>query len=372
MTGSETSSPPRALAPFLAFPVALRQAGFPAAPEQTESFIAATGVLGPTALSDIRHAAIAVFGPGPERRAQFDEVFDSVFLGRAFAAPAESIPEDLPQAFDGAEFDLMPEVGDEEPSGAEATAAERLTARSFDALSDEAVLRSFARAAPGHLPRRRSRRVKPGKGRLADPAQAFRTMLRHDGELTRLPTRRRRQRQRRVLLLVDVSGSMKAGTEGALRFAHALVQSSERAEAFTLGTRLTRVTPALRHRNRDQALFLASGLVADWDGGTRLGEALSSFLSVPRFASFARGALVVVVSDGLERGGPEALTSAMAKLDGLAWSILWLSPLAAEQGYRPETTALQAIVPYINRFGDGMSPATLAREVLNFARGVQP
>ena len=84
----------------------------------------------------------------------------------------------------------------------------------------------------------------------------------------------------------------------------ALVQAAERAEVFTIGTRLTRVTRALRHRSREQALTLASGLVADWDGGTRLGEALGVFLAVPRFASFARGAVVVILSDGLERGGP--------------------------------------------------------------------
>ncbi len=362
---------PRALDPFLAFPVALRQAGLPAAPEQTESFIAATGLLGPTSLADIRHAAHAIFGPGPERQEDFDRIFDTVFLGRAFAAPAEGTPDDMPQAYDSGEFELIPEAEEEEPSGAEATTAERLTARQFDATDEDAALRAFRRAAPQALPRRRSRRMRGGKGRLADPLRAFREMLRRDGELTHLPTRRRRPRQRRVLLLVDVSGSMKAGTEGALRFAHTLVQAGERVEAFTLGTRLTRVTRALRHRNREQALTLTSGLVADWDGGTRLGEALAVFLSVPRFASFARGALVVIVSDGLERGGPEALVAAMTKLRGLAWSVLWLSPLAAEQGYRPETGALRAITPMIDRCGDGQTPAALAREVLTFSQGAR-
>jgi uncharacterized protein with von Willebrand factor type A (vWA) domain len=363
---------PRPLAPFLAFPAALRQAGFAAAPEQTESFIAATGLLGPRALVDIRHAAHAIFGPGPDRQAEFDRIFDTVFLGRAFAAPAEGTPEDLPQAYDGAEFDLMPEADEEEPSGADTTRAERLSQRLLDGASDDTALRAFARAAPGALPRRNSRRMQGGKGRLPDPVRAFREMLRHDGEVTRLPTRRRRARQRRVLLLIDISGSMKASTDGALRFAHTLMQAGERVEAFTLGTRLTRVSRALRHRNRDQALTLASGLVADWDGGTRLGDSLAAFLAVPRFAAFARGALVVILSDGLERGGPETLTAAMARLRGLAWSVMWLSPLAAEQGYRPETTALQAIAPMIDRFGDGQNPAALAREVLAFSTGARP
>lgn len=363
---------PRALDPFLQFPAALRQAGLPASPEQTQGFIAATGLLGPTALSDIRHAAHALYGPGPEQRAQFNQIFDSVFLGRALAAPAGGPPDDLLQAFDADGLEMQPEDGDEAPAGAEATAAERLTARHFDAHDEDAALRVFRRTAPRTLPHRRSRRLRAGKGRLADPAGTFRAMLRHDGEVTHLPTRRRRRRQRRVLLLVDVSGSMQAGTDGALRFAHALVQAGERVEVFTLGTRLTRVTRALKHRNRDQALAQASGLVADWDGGTRLGEAMAVFLSVPRFAGFARGALAVVVSDGLERGGPEALRSAMDRLRGLAWSILWLSPLAAEQGYRPETGALQAILPRLDRFGDGRGPAALAREVLAFSRGATP
>ncbi len=362
---------PRALAPFLAFAAALRASGFPASPEQTESLVAAVGLLGPRSLGDIRRAAHAVFGPGPERRAGFDEVFDAVFLGRAIAAPAFGEPEEMPRAFDSAGLDLMPEAFEEDPSGADATAAERLFARELAAGDEDAMLRAFARAVPAALPRRRSRRTTPGRGRLVDARRTFREMLRRDGEVSRLPTRRRHSRQRRVLMLVDVSGSMKAGTDGALGLAHALVQAGEQVEAFTVGTRLTRVTRALRHRNRAQALALAAGLVADWDGGTRLGEALSVFLSVPRFASFARGALVIVVSDGLERGGPEALVAAMAKMRALAWSVLWLSPLAADPAYRPETGAMQAILPMLDRLGDGSAPPALAREILSFSKGAR-
>jgi uncharacterized protein len=222
---------------------------------------------------------------------------------------------------------------------------------------------------PAALPRRRARRMASGNGRLVDPRRAFREMMRKDGEIMRLPHRVRIQAQRRVLFLVDVSGSMKSGTDGVLRLAHALVQVADRVEVFTLGTRLTRVTRALHHRNRDQALTLTSGLVADWDGGTRLGEALQVFLSVPRFASFARGALVVVLSDGLERGGPEALTAAMERLHGLAWSVLWLTPLAADSAYRAETGALKAILPIIDRLGNGANPQAIAAELLGFTKG---
>src|SRR5690606_16026207 len=124
---------PAALAPFLSFVQALRQQSFSAAPDQLHSFLAAVGLLGPGSIRDIRRAAHAVFGPGPDRQAEFDEVFDSVFLGRAFAAPGEADPEDLPESYDAGEFDLMPEPDEEDPSGGDATALERLFARSLAA-----------------------------------------------------------------------------------------------------------------------------------------------------------------------------------------------------------------------------------------------
>ncbi len=362
---------PAPLRPVLAFSTLLRGAGFAAAPEQTEDFIAAIGLLGPGTIHDIRRAARALYGPGPDRLEEFDALFDAAFLGRTLSAPATGAAEESPAAYDSAGLDLMPEQGEEEPSGAAASAAERLTARGFAPADPDETLRRFARAAPAKLPRRRSRRFMAGKGKRADPRRAFREAMRRDGELIRLPRRRRATAQRRVLLLIDVSGSMKSGTEGALRLAHGLVQAAERAEVFTLGTRLTRVTRALRRRDRDQALGLAAGLVADWDGGTRLGDALGAFLAVPRFAGFARGALAVVVSDGLERGGPEALTAAMGRLRGLAWSVLWLTPLAADPDFRPETGALRAILPLIDRLGDGASPGAVAEEILDFRKGVR-
>ncbi len=359
---------PRARVPFLAFPRALREAGFAAAPEQTQGFSAAVGLLGPRSLRDVRFAAHAVFGPSPDQRLAFEEVFDRVFLGRDIAAPMPGDTEDMPAAFDEAGFELLPEAEETQEAGTEATMAERLSRRDFGEAGADEAARRLRRRAPALLPRRRSRRLAPGTGHLADARRAFRDMLRRDGELTALPPRRRRVRQRRVLLLIDVSGSMKAATAGTLGLAHALVQAGGRVEAFTLGTRLTRITRARSHRDPAAALARASGLVADWDGGTRLGEALAVFLSVPRFAAFARGGLVIIVSDGLERGGPAPLVSAMARLRGLAWAILWLSPLASDPAYRPETGAMRAIMPLLDRLGDGGSPGAIADEVLGFAR----
>ncbi len=174
--------------------------------------------------------------------------------------------------------------------------------------------------------------------------------------------------QRRILLLVDVSASMKGGTDRSLRLAHTLVQAADRCEVFTVGTRLTRITRALRHRREGPALDAAAASVADWDGGTRLGDALTAFLAVPRFAGFARSAFVVVLSDGLERGEPDALIAAVARLSRLSHAILWLSPLASDPDYTPQTAAMAAIAPMVARIGDGASTAAITREILEAAR----
>ncbi|MEM1315362.1 MAG: VWA domain-containing protein, partial [Pseudomonadota bacterium] len=171
-----------------------------------------------------------------------------------------------------------------------------------------------------------------------------------------------------ILLLIDVSGSMTAQTDGALRFAHALVRAGERVEVFTLGTRLTRVTSALRLRRREAALDAASGLVADWDGGTRLGEALQAFLAVPRFAGFARGAAALILSDGLERGGPEAMVDAVRRLSRLAWRVDWLTPLALGPGFAPRTAALEAASPWIDAFAPGGSVKAMCAHALALAQ----
>ncbi len=126
-------------------------------------------------------------------------------------------------------------------------------------------------------------------------------------------------------------------------------------ETFAFGTRLTRLTHAMRIRSRKAALARASDLVADWDGGTRIGAALEAFLGHPRFAGLAHGAIVVVISDGLERGDHTRMTEAVRRLDRRARHLLWLSPLAGDPRYKPETAAIKAILPIVGHIGDGSS-----------------
>ena len=352
------------------FPPFLRSFGFATSPEQTVAFLAAVELLGPGGIDDVRRAALATLGPPRERAGEFDALFRAWFHGESAAVPRRSEDEtEVPVHDEGGAASESSDAPDRGESGSSATAAEMLGDRRFRTDAGIERLRRFAHEAPERLPRRRGlRRVRARKGDIIDLRRALRTAVRHGGDSPVLPWRRRTVRQRRILLLIDVSGSMKDHTEPALRFAHALQRAAERMEGFTLGTRLTRITGALRLRNPEAALARASALVPDFDGGTRIGDALQAFLSVPRFAGFARGAVVVVLSDALERGGPDTMTGAVARLARLAWRVSWLTPLAADPEFRPETTALAAIAPYLDDLGDGATPDALCRHMLSLGR----
>ncbi|MEO0672692.1 MAG: VWA domain-containing protein [Pseudomonadota bacterium] len=360
-------SVPRALQPFLDLASVLRRHGFAVAPDQTSDFITAVGLLGPGDMTDIHRAGLALFSVPPERRAEYDALFRAVFLGQAVAAPVAGDDEDEVTAYDptGAEQEI--DAGnDESEVGGEAAIAERLSHRSFAEPDADVTLQQFRKAAPAALPRRRSQRRRPSRaGDAIDMARTLRRALKSDGELFDLAMRKRKSRQRRIVLLIDVSGSMEARSEPSIRFAHALAQTADSFEAFTLGTRLTRITRSLRARNEAQALADVGALVADFDGGTRLGDALQAFLSVPRFTGFARGAAVIVLSDGLERGDPGALIDAVARLSRQAWRIDWLSPIATGAEFAPRTEALAAIRPYLASLGDGSTLEAVCEHVLD-------
>lgn len=362
---------PRALDPFVTFAGVLRAHGFAVAPDQTNGFIEAIGLLGPRNMEDIHRAALSMLAIPRERQAEFDALFRAFFLGQAVAAPASSSDdEEDVEAFESGDGESeVPEGEDIEDSGAEATVAESLSQRSFAEQDDTFVLRNFARHAPARLPRRLSyRRARARRGDTLNMRKALREAVQRDGEVFTLPQLRRKTRQRRLLLLIDVSGSMKEQTDATIRFAHTLAQVADRFEAFTLGTRLTRITPALAPKNSLEALDRTSRLVADFDGGTRIGDALQAFLAVPRFAGFARGSAVVVLSDGLERGEPHALIDAVWRLSRMAWRVDWLSPLAGDSGYVPKTEALSAIRPYLDSLSDGSDTQAICNHVLNLAR----
>ena len=141
-----------------------------------------------------------------------------------------------------------------------------------------------------------------------------------------------------------------------------------RAEVFALGTRLTRITAALRIADRERALARAAEAVEDWDGGTRIGPALLALFSVPRFAAFARGAAVVVLSDGLERGDHGEMEQAFRRLKGRAFRLSLLTPLAADSRFRPHTAALARVLPHLDDLADGSDIEAVADFMLSLAK----
>jgi uncharacterized protein len=362
---------PAAAVPFVAFASLLRANGFVVAPEQITGFLAAITLLGPRSLEHIRRAAHAALAPPPERREEFEALFDAHFLGAVELGrkTAEPDPDDM-RVQEHRPGGLEPPASDAiNEAGQAATAAEALSLRRFGPAEEIDTLRRFQRALPERLPQRRGyRRIAARRGPGLDLRRAMREAVRNDGEIFRLPRLNRRPRQRPILLVIDISGSMKARTDAHLRFAHTLLRAADRVEVFTIGTRLTRVTRALQLRNQQQALATASGLVSDWDGGTRIGDALQAFLAVPRFAGTARGAVVLILSDGLERGDPKAMTDAVKRLAARAWHLSWMTPLAADPGYRPETAALKSVLPHLDALADAGSIERLCQHVLNLAR----
>ncbi len=362
---------PPAVRPLVAFATLLRSNGFAVAPEQTVAFLGAVELLGPRSLEHVRKAAMATLAPPPDRRETFDALFDMHFLGAVGedGGPDEWQPDDeMKVEEEGAGQEIL--IGDDvNETGREATGAEALAVRQLRPPDDNDALGRLARELPAALPRRRGyRRRRSRRGAGFDLAASVKAAIRNDGEVLVLKRWRRSTRVRPILLLIDVSGSMKQRTDANLALAHALVQGAPRVEVFTFGTRLTRLTTALKRRNRDQALAVAAGLVADWDGGTRIGDALQAFLAVPRFAGYARGSVVLILSDGLERGDPSAMIDAMRRLSARAHRIDWLSPLAVDGNYRPETEALAAIRPMITSLASGGTTAAICRHILSLGR----
>ncbi|MGB3540552.1 MAG: VWA domain-containing protein [Mesorhizobium sp.] len=358
---------PRAAAPLLGFGRLLRRFGFAVAPEQVSAFMRAVTLLGPRSMSDIREAALATLAPPPDRQGEFEALFRAWFYGEEAVSAAGESEEETQVKDDGGEREQQGEELREEEGGELSSAIEQLSLREF--RRDDDTLAAFRHALPAALPARRSFRTvrTRSRGKL-DLRRSLREIVRADGDVPCPRLRRRQSVPRRLLLLIDVSGSMKIHTADYLKVAHAVVQGAPQAEVFTFGTRLTRITPALRIRDREQALARAAAQVDDWDGGTRIGPTLLAFLSVPRFSAFARGAAAVILSDALERGGHAEMETAMRRLKARAFRLSLCTPLAGDVRFQPRTAALQAILPVLDDLVDGSSIAGLTTFILSLAR----
>ncbi|CAN7521563.1 vWA domain-containing protein [Mesorhizobium sp. LjNodule214] len=352
---------------MLGFGRLLRHCGFAIAPEQISSFMQAVTLLGPRSMADIREAALATLAPSPDRRAEFEAHFRSYFYGDVRPSIDGENDEETRIKDDRGMREKENQTALQEKGGELSSEIEQLSSRDFQRDSDSLAL--FRRKLASALPARRSFRTVRTRSRgTLDLRRSLSEIVSADGDIPSPLLRRRQTVPRKLLLLIDVSGSMKLHTADYLKLAHAAVQGAGRAEIFTFGTRLTRITGALRIRDRDQALARAAAQVDDWDGGTRMGPTLLAFLSVPRFSAFARGAAVVILSDALERGDHADLETAMRRLSARAFRLSLATPLAGDARFRPATAALRAILPVLDDLVDGSSVKNLTNFILSLAR----
>ncbi|WUH24932.1 VWA domain-containing protein [Streptomyces sp. NBC_00445] len=352
-------------AALLGFARALRAAGVDASTERLHAFLSAVDLLRPEVRADVYWAGRLTLCGGRDDLERYERVFAAYF---GSGSPATEAVRATPQprlrlvvrdAHTGGHHE-----GDRQgpPAAALASPAEVLRHRDvaeLDAVEREQVRRLLAAFALRGEARRSARR-RPARRGQVDPHRTVRELLRRGGEPARLLRHARAERPRRVVLLVDVSGSMAPYADALLRFAHAAARGTH-TEVFTIGTRLTHVTRELSHRDPDLAMAALAAAVPDWRGGTRLGELLREFLNRWGQRGLARGAVVVLLSDGWERGDPALLADQMRRLHRLAHRVIWANPRKARSGYAPVAGGMAAALPSVDAFVEGHSVAALER-----------
>jgi len=300
----------------------------------------------------------------------YDRVFRHWILGtelgltEAVSRSPEPLLVDDDERLDGEQTDSA-DVETNDGTVLRFSRTETLRSMDFADLDDEERLEVDRLIADMRLTAtmRLSRRRRPSKrsSGVPDLRRTVRESLRTGGEPINRRTLQRTRVARRVVIIADISGSMAAYSRSLIRYAHAAVSARSRVEAFALGTRLTRLTRELDTHDPDQALQRAADSVEDWSGGTRLGEGLRQFNDDWGARGMARGAVIVILSDGWDRGEPERLASEMARLARVAHRIVWVNPLKASDGYAPLAQGMAAALPYVDDFIEGHSLGALDR-----------
>ena len=343
----------------------LRSAGVDATSDRLAAAVEALTLLDPVSRHDVYWAGRLALCGSPDDVARFDRVFAAVFDGATSAplATAGLAPRAVPPL--GLSLDVDAEAG--RPGDARPAAASRtevLRRRDLADLDDDDRQAALALLTPLSVvgETRRSRRTGPVAHGPVDRRRTLRRTLRAGGEPVTPASLRRRRRPRRVVLLVDVSGSMAPYADAFVRFAHVTRRArGPRTEVFTLGTRLTRVSRELSHRDAALAAAAVAAAVPDWSGGTRLGELVKAFLDGWGRRGVARGAIVVVLSDGWERGDATLLGEQMRLLRRLAHRVVWANPRAGRPGFAPLAAGMSAALPHVDDLVAGNSVAALQK-----------
>ena len=370
-----------------AFSQRLHRAGLPMTAERAASFAHSLTLVRPVSRRRLYWTARSVFVSDRAQLRAFDAVFADVFGSGGAEAGAQDRPEDAvaapapPDDRPQPEQELSGELSEAALSslaGADRDADDE-DAREVEmplAPSDEELLREkrFDALAPHELahlyqlmarlqvatPMRRTRRAEKYRhGTRIDLRRTLRGSMRTGGDPIRLRRRRRRVLPRRMVLLCDISGSMEPYARTYLQFLTCAAGSARNAEAFVFATRLTRLTRALRSRNPERAIQNAAAAAPDWSSGTRIGDALKAFNDRHGRRGLARGAVVVILSDGWERGDPALVGREMERLARLAHRIVWVNPRAAADGFAPRVGGMAAALPYCDALVSGHSLGAL-------------
>ena len=379
-TQSLTLSPAHKMA--VAFARILRGAGIDVPLDSVIVFVGALSKIGLENRDDVYWAAFATLIRRHEDTTIFDRAF-AVFWDQLIAVDMASYEQQTESVTllidseqednDDSNADALEE--DENTLALRFSSIETLREKDFAVYTDtelreaEQFMSSLKLAGP---PKRSLRLQKTNrKGSRHDIRRTMRAVLQNDGEPIERYWREPSTKLRRLVVLLDISGSMEPYARALLRFMHAAVVGRQRVEAFTLGTRLTRITRELANRNPDRALARTSAQVSDWSGGTRLGECLQNFNDNWGVGSLARGSIFVILSDGWDRGEPQVLAEQMLRLQRVAYRVIWVNPLKVSPGYAPLARGMAAAMPFIDDFVEGHSLEALRELTAVIARESQ-
>jgi uncharacterized protein len=358
----------------------LQAAGVPMTPGRLADLARALTLVRPITRRRLYWTARAVLVSDPAQVGAFDRVFFSIFGDRdaneSFdpdeARTAAAPPDDRPavehrtvRGEAGAVSSPAPGTHDGDQDGAEvqvplamASDEERLAEKRFDALEPSELAQLYRLMTRLQLatPRRRTRRYEKGRhGQRIDMRRTLRASLRTGGDPIRLARRRRHVARRRLVMLCDISGSMEPYARAYLQFLTCAAGSGSHAEAFVFATRLTRLTRALASRHPERAIQRAAAAAPDWSSGTRIGDALKAFNDRHGRRGMARGAVIVILSDGWERGDPMLVGREMARLARLAHRIVWVNPRVSASAFSVQAGGMVAALPYCDALVSGHS-----------------
>ncbi len=369
------TSEPDGVARLTGFGRELRARGLAVGTGRIVTFTRAVATLGPVTRDDLYWAGRATLLSRPEDVEAFDDAFDAYF--RTGIRIELELPATLGDEARGSEVEADAYGVDARDSGRVAkwrgadegeasegdasirivaSAVEVLRAKSFADLSleERARVERLVRELAVRVPRRRTRRLRPSPtGGRFDVKRTLRRSIRTHGEPFHRAWRERATKSRPLVLILDVSGSMAPYARALMQFAYAAMAAGRKVEVFCFGTRLTHVTRTLRTKDPDRALHEVGRLVADWEGGTRIGASLKELLDGWSQRAAVRGAVVVLCSDGLERGDPALLQAQMRRLRRLAHRVVWVNPLKGSPRYEPLARGMAAALPSIDDFLPG-------------------